>query len=79
MPFERPSVILYDRWYKKLIYGLLDGTGRENTAGRAVNVFLILLILGNVGAAVTILGVGSFALPAGILADIKRTAKKRRG
>ena len=35
---------------KKLIYGLLDGSDRENAAGRAVNVFLILLILGNVGA-----------------------------
>ncbi len=37
---------------KKLVFELLDGSDRENTAGRAINLFLILLILANVGAVV---------------------------
>ena len=37
---------------KKRVYGLLDGSDREYIAGRAVNIFLILLILANVGAVI---------------------------
>ena len=37
---------------KKRVFDLLDGSDREYAAGRAVNLFLILLILANVAAVV---------------------------
>lgn len=37
---------------KKQVFDLLDGSDRHNAAGRAINLFLILLILANVSAVV---------------------------
>ena len=37
---------------RKRVFRLLDGTDRDDVAGRAVNIFLILLILANVGAVI---------------------------
>ena len=37
---------------RKRVFRLLDGTDRADVAGRAVNIFLILLILANVGAVI---------------------------